>query len=216
LERDVLFRSLTAEVERKLGKRLTTPDLSILLGLYDYLGLSADVIFLLVNHCVERMAKQYGPGRRPTMRQIEKEGYAWARRGIDTQERAADYLKQYAQKQGRLPRYMQVLQLGDRPAAPSEEKYLLAWLDWGFPPETVALAYDRTIFKCHELKWGYLNGILKNWHSKGLHTVEEVEKGEGERKRPPVMAQPARLENGVDPRAAALRKYIQKKPGGGS
>lgn len=216
LERDILFRSLTAEVERKLGKRLTTPDLSILLGLYDYLGLSADVIFLLVNHCMERVAKQYGPGRRPTLRQIEKEGYAWARRGIDTQERAAAYLKQYAQKQGRLPRYMQVLQLGDRPAAPTEEKYLLEWLEWGFPPETVALAYDRTVLKCHELKWGYINGILKNWHSKGLHTVEEVEKGEGERKRPTMMAQPARLENGVDPRAAALRKYIQKKPGGES
>ena len=37
------FRSLTAEVERRLGKKLTTPDIGVLLGLNDHLGLPADV-----------------------------------------------------------------------------------------------------------------------------------------------------------------------------
>ena len=73
------FRSLVAEVERKLGKKLTVPDIGILLGLQDYLGLPGDVIYLLVCHCAERIQRRYGPGRRPAMRQIEKEGYAWAR-----------------------------------------------------------------------------------------------------------------------------------------
>ena len=93
LESSEEFRLLTAEVEKKLGKRLTTPDVGVLLGLNDYLGLPADVIFLLVNHCVERVTRKYGEGRRPTLRQIEKEGYAWARRGIDTQRAAVEYLK---------------------------------------------------------------------------------------------------------------------------
>ena len=48
LESSEEFRLLTAEVEKKLGKRLTTPDVGVLLGLNDYLGLPADVIFLLV------------------------------------------------------------------------------------------------------------------------------------------------------------------------
>ena len=74
------FRSLVAEVERKLGKKLTVPDIGILLGLQDYLGLPGDVIYLLVCHCAERIQRRYGPGRRPAMRQIEKEGYAWARK----------------------------------------------------------------------------------------------------------------------------------------
>ena len=66
------FASLSAAVDQALGKKLTTPDQKILLGLYDDLGLSADVIFLLVNFCLERSAKRYGAGRRPTMRQIEQ------------------------------------------------------------------------------------------------------------------------------------------------
>ena len=106
LESSEEFRLLTAEVEKKLGKRLTTPDVGVLLGLNDYLGLPADVIFLLVNHCVERVTRKYGEGRRPTLRQIEKEGYAWARRGIDTQRAAVEYLKKYTERQGAIPPYM--------------------------------------------------------------------------------------------------------------
>ena len=118
------------------------------------------------------------PGRRPGMKQIEKEGYAWARMGIDTQSAADAYLRAYARRQGALPQYMRALQLGDRHPAPSEEKYLLSWQEMGFPPEAVALAYDKTMLKCHELKWAYCNGILKRWHEAGLHTAEEIQAGD--------------------------------------
>lgn len=178
LEKSGEFRTLTGEVERKLGKKLTTPDVGMLLGLHDYLGLPADVIYLLVCHCVERVSNRYGPGRRPGMKQIEKEGYAWARMGVDTQEEAAAYLKKYAARQGAMPPYMKALQLGDRAPAPSEEKYLVAWQEMGFGPEAVALAYDKTMLRCHELKWPYLSGILKRWHEAGLHTVEEIERND--------------------------------------
>lgn len=172
------FRSLVAEVERKLGKKLTVPDIGILLGLQDYLGLPGDVIYLLVCHCAERIQRRYGPGRRPAMRQIEKEGYAWARKGIDSQRAAAAYLKQYAQRQETIPLYMRALGLGERAPSPSEEKYLTAWQEMGFAPEAVALAADKTILKCHELKWPYCNGILKRWHEAGLHTPEEIQSGD--------------------------------------
>ena len=169
------FRELIRQVEAKLGKRLTTPDVGVLLGLTDYLGLPADVVYLLVCHCVERVRRRFGEGRRPGMKQIEKEGYAWARMGIDTQEAAAAYLRTYARRQGAVPQYMRALQLGERAPAPSEEKYILSWQEMGFGPEAVALAYDKTILKCHELKWAYCNGILKKWHEAGLHTMEEIQ-----------------------------------------
>ena len=175
LESSQAFRDLISQVEAKLGKRLTTPDVGVLLGLTDYLGLPADVVYLLVCHCVERVRRRFGAGRRPGMKQIEKEGYAWARMGIDTQAAADAYLRTYAQRQGAVPQYMRALQLGERAPAPSEEKYILSWQEMGFGPEAVALACDKTILKCHELKWAYCNGILKRWHEAGLHTVEEIE-----------------------------------------
>ena len=206
LTQEAEFAGLTAEVERRLGKKLTTPETGTLLGLYDYLGLPADVIYLLVCHCAERVARRYGEGRRPTLRQIEKEGYAWARRGIDNQAAASEYLRKYAERQGMLPQYMRVLGLGDRPPAASEERYLTAWQEMGFPPEAVALAYDKTVLKCHELKWPYCNGILKRWHEAGLHTLREIE----ERDRP--VPQQQKSSAGRD--MGWMREYIQRRDDG--
>ena len=200
LEGDETFRLLRAEVEKLLGRRMTTADCTTLLGLYDHLALPADVIFQLVCHCVERSERAYGTGRRPTLNQISKEGYIWHRRGIDSIPRANAYLTTYHQRQGLLPAYMRALQLGDRNPAPSEEKYLTEWMDMGFTPEVVALAYDRTMLRCHELKWSYLGGILKKWHEKGLKTVDAIEQGEN--KSAP--AQPARGEE------SDIQKYVQK------
>lgn len=203
LEQDGPFRGLTAEVERKLGKKLSTPDLGALLGLYDYLGLPSDVIYLLVCHCTERIRRRYGEGRRPTLRQIEKEGYSWARMGIDTQAAAAEYLKKYALRQESMPAYMRVLQMGDRLPVAAEEKYLAAWQEWGFAPEAVAEAYEKTVLKCHELKWPYINGILKKWHEAGLHTPEQIASGDRPR---PQGDMPRRDQR---PPEDEMRRYVQ-------
>ena len=209
LERSAEFRALTDQVERKLGKRLTTPDVAVLLGLTDYLGLPADVVYLLVCHCVERVRRRSGEGRRPGMKQIEKEGYAWARLGIDTQAAAAEYLRKYAQRQDLLPRYMRALGLGDRFPSPSEEKYLLAWQEMGFPPETVAIACDKTILKCHELKWAYCNGILRRWHEAGLHTEAEIRAGDRRAAGPGPAAAAADVQD-----VAWMKKYIDQRDKG--
>ena len=39
-------------------------------------------------------------------------------------------------------------------------------------------AYDKTMLKCKELKWPYMNKILCSWHEKGLHTLEAVNAGD--------------------------------------
>lgn len=199
------FRLLTNQVERRLGKKLTTPDIAVLLGLNDYVGLPADVIYLLVCHCAERVARRYGEGRRPTLRQIEKEGYAWSRMGIDTQVAASAYLKKYAERQGAFPAFMRALNLGDRLPVASEEKYLAAWQEWGFSPEAVALAYDKTVLKCHELKWPYCNAILKRWHEAGLHTLAEIEQRDHAAAKPPARNQEETSDN------AWMKKFIQQR-----
>ena len=171
LENDKNFSSLLQQVERRLGK-LSDPSVRKLLGLYDFLGLPPDVIYLLVNFCIERKSAQFGS--LPTMREIEKEGYAWARLDLFSHAAADAYLRREREKRKKYPDYMKVLGLSDRAPSPGEEKYLCAWVEMDFPTETVAIAYDKTILKVHELKWPYLNGILKRWHEKGLHTPEEV------------------------------------------
>ena len=196
---DAGFRMLVPQTEEKLGKRLKTADLQILAGLYDDLGLPADVIYLLVCHCVTRSEERYGPGRRPTLRQIEKEGYHWAQRGLFDQESASRYLRDWNVRRSAMSRYMQVLGLGYRRPVESEERYITDWMDKGFPPETVALAYDKTVFYKKELNWRYLNGILRRWHENGWHTEEEVRQSDSRK--------PSRREEKKDD--SRMEKYMK-------
>lgn len=178
LETDTGFAMLVTQTEEKLGKRLKTAELQILAGLYDDMGMPVDVIYLLVCHCVEQIQQRFGEGRRPTLRQIEKEGAYWVRLGLLDQTSAGKYLKDYAAKQEKTAAYMRVLQLGARPPVDSERRYICQWIDMGFSPDTVALAYDKTVFYKKELNWSYLNGILRRWHQQGWHTPEQVEAGQ--------------------------------------
>ena len=199
------FRLLLPQVEQQLGKKLRTPDLQILAGLYDDLGLPADVIYLLVCHCVERAKRRWGEGRRPTLRQTEKEGYYWAQLGISDQTSAAAYLKKWAQREEKSAAYMQALHLPQRQMVEAERRYIADWMDQGFPPETVALAYERTVFYKKDLNWRYLNGILRRWHENGWHTPQQVQRGE--EKKPP--SQPSKPASGGE-KDAWMRRYIKR------
>ena len=202
------FRLLVPQTEQQLGKKLRTADLQILAGLYDDLGMPADVIYLLVCHCVERARSQWGEGRRPTMRQVEKEGYRWAQLGIFDQNSAAVYLKKWAERNRKYTSYLSNLRILNRPPVEAERRYIDQWMDMGFPPETVALAYERTVFYKKDLNWRYLNGILRRWHDAGWHTPHQVEQGEAAGKRPAAAGKSAAPAGDKD---AWMRRYIKRR-----
>ncbi|MBE6989690.1 MAG: DnaD domain protein [Ruminococcaceae bacterium] len=206
LEGDSGFAMLVRQTEEKLGKKLKTADLQILAGLYDDLGMPPDVIYLLVCHCVSRVERRFGPGRRPTLRQVEKEGYYWARQGLFDQESAARYLKDYDAKQEQMGAYLRAVQICDRRPVDSEERYIIQWIEKGYTPELVALAYDRTIFYKKELKWGYLNGILRRWETDGLRTPEDVERQE----RTPRSAREKKTGRPAGEKNDWMKRYIKR------
>ena len=174
LENGAVFPALVSEVQNSLGKILSSDDLMKLFGIYDSLGLPPEVILTLINHCVAEYNDRYGGGRRPTMRYIEKTAYSWERNGIFTLELAEEYIKRSGALRDRTKAIAAVLNITDRPLTASERKYVESWADMGFPPETVEIAYDRTVLRTGKLSWSYLNSILKSWYSKKLITPQEV------------------------------------------
>ena len=184
-ERDVLeamdgdhsFRSLYGDLQRILGRSLNTEELKILLGFVRYLGLSPDVIHMLVCYCRER-ARQKGSSRNPSLRSIEKEAYIWAERGIDSVEEAAAFIQTQSVRNSRLSRLMQTLQIRGRNLTAAEERYGNQWLDMGFEDGAIAEAYERTCLNTGGMNWAYMNKILQRWHEAGLHTAEAVKNGD--------------------------------------
>ena len=176
------FKAVLAECEDVLGHTLTGADTRTLFGIYDYLGLPVDVIMELMHHCADEARLKYGPGRVPRMRDIEREAYVWANREIMTFEQAEEYIRSRARLHDAVEGVKRALGIGGRPLAPSERKYIESWLDLGYGPEALALAYDRTVTNIGQLKWSYMNKIVLSWHDKGLHSPEEIEKGDAARR----------------------------------
>lgn len=172
------FPVLCDEVERRLGKKLSPNDLKVLYTLYDHLALPTEVIFMLVNWCVEEMERKYGPGRRPFLSQIRKEGFQWARKGIDTVEAAERYLQTLTRLRGRGAEVLRLLDIAPRPLVEREKNYIAAWDDMGFEDDALRAAYERTIMKKQAMDWSYMNGILRRWHEKGLHTLAAIQAGD--------------------------------------
>lgn len=177
MDTDINFRLLYGEVQRVLGKALNTEELKILLSFVRYLGLSPDVISVLVNYCKDRQ-RQRGVNRTPSLRSIEKEAYAWAERGIDTMEEAAAYIQAQNVHNSRMYHIRQLLQIRGRWLTPAEERYAQSWYDMGFDDKALIMAYERTCINTGTLKWPYMNSILQRWHKAGLHTGDEIAAGD--------------------------------------
>ena len=172
------FPALCDEVERRLGKKLSANDLRVLYTLFDHLALPAEVILMLVGWCTEEMERKYGPGRKPFLSQIRREGFAWARRGIDTMERAEAHIQRLTQLRSREGEVLRLLDIPARPLVEREKTYIAAWDDMGFDDEAIRMAYEKTCMNTGGLKWPYLNSILKSWHEQGLTTVRQIETGD--------------------------------------
>ena len=206
-QRDASFDGLVGEVQRILGKMLSTPDMKTLFGIYDHLGLPADVIMLLISHCIEDIQSRYGPGRMPTMRQIEKEAWYWAGQEIRTYEAAEEHIRREAERKSLVSRTAEALQIRGRELTPGERRYIETWISYGFGPEELAVAYDRTVLGTGKLAWRYMDKIIRSWHERGLHTEAEVLGGDPRQSKKPVAAA---AEGGEDRELEQLRRMHRR------
>ena len=219
------FSGLADEVERRLGKKLSTPDLKTLLTLYDHLALPAEVILLIVSWCTLEVERKYGSGRKPFLSQIRREAFRWAAQGIDTAEAAEEHLQRLLRLRSREGELVRLLDLPNRPLVEREQRYIAAWLDMGFDNDALRLAYEKTVMgtASKSMDWRYMNKILTRWHEAGLHTAAQIETGDkaaarSPRRRPASVSAigttPGVINQGPDQQALAdmerMRRYLEK------
>jgi DnaD/phage-associated family protein len=176
------FAVVVDETQRRLGKILSPDELLRLFGIYDNLRLPPEVILQLITHCINE-SQITGDGRAPSVRYIEKAAYTWEREGVFTLERAEEYLKALESKKSIRGKIRTALQIQDRQFSATEKSYVDGWIAMGIEPEAIAIAYDRTVTKTGKLTWAYMDSIIKNWHSKGLHTAQQVLEKDGSFKK---------------------------------
>ena len=203
---DSAFSAVLAQTEQVIGRKLNSNDMRVIFGVYDYLGIPAEVIVMLLTYCAEQYQERYGSSRRPSAQAIERLAYEWARQEIRTLEQAEAYVAAQKERRGLLNRIKGLLNIYERELSATEEKYITSWLQMGFREDAIAIAYDRTLTQKNALKWPYMNKILLNWHTMGLHTPREIE--ETDSRRPAKKPKAAEEIKPVD--MDELRKIIDK------
>ena len=178
---DGIFSAMVQETEKQFGYAFSPEDLTGLMKIYKSGKMPPEVILQMVQMYKSDMRRKYGPGRRLKVSGLEKMAAVWAEKGVDTLEKAESFIKRqdnYRTAEGEIKRILQVF---GREFVASEKKYVESWLEMGFEPEVIKLAYDRTIERIHEMNYRYMDKILINWHEKGLHTAGEIYAGDSKK-----------------------------------
>ena len=174
-ESDSAFSALISEAQLIMGRPLSTPDLIKLLGIYDHLDLPPEVVMELMNFVAELYRWKYGERRRPSARAFELEARVWAERGITDFESAERYIRSARERRSLEGDIKASMKIVDRDFTDTERRYVEQWLNWGFSPDAIALAYDKTVTNTRKFSPAYMNKILMSWNEKGLHSLAEIQ-----------------------------------------
>ncbi len=151
-----------------IGKPLNNADTNTLFWFYDGLGLSPEVILMLLEYCVS--------SEKRSMAYIEKVAIAWSERGINTMEDAEKLIDDERESKSYMQSIKRIIGINDRGLTKIEENFLNEWKNGDkMSEEMVALAYEYCILQINKLSFPYMNKIIKRWKSMGILTVEAAE-----------------------------------------
>lgn len=174
---DEELKILVTEAQSALGKVLSNSDIATLLMLKDTCGLPLDVIIMLIQYCISI--------DKGNMRTVEKIGIGWADEGIYTLEAADDKIRRVKQMNVNFSIVSSAFGLKN-PGSPTKKQleYSEKWVgDWKFSPEMLREAYERCVDSKGAMKFSYIDGILKRWHSNGIKNRQELENFESSPKK---------------------------------
>ena len=93
------MQTVRREAEQLYGRKLTTPEMNMLLGLRDYLGLPADVLMELIHYVFQEYRAERGHAGTPTMRRRStrrrrrRNSCSGVRRGATLRSRCCRYCR---------------------------------------------------------------------------------------------------------------------------
>ena len=166
------LKFLVSEAQTALGKVLSNADVSTLLMLKDTCGLPLDVILMLIQYAISI--------DKGNMRTVEKLGVRWADDGVDSVEAAENKIRQATQRTKCYSIVATAFGLKNA-GSPSKKQldYCSAWItEWKFSPEMLREAYERCVDAKGEMKFNYIDGILRRWHAAGIHNLSELKASE--------------------------------------
>ena len=174
------LKILVGEAQTMLGKTLSNSDIATLLMLKDTCGLRLDVILMLIQYCVGI--------DKGNMRTVEKIGIQWADDGINSVEAADNRIAQAAHSNKCFSIVSSVFGMKNVGSPTKKQlEYSTKWVgEWKFSAPMLREAYERCVDSKGELKFNYIDGILKKWEALGIKNLNDLKESEAAKKPQPL------------------------------
>ena len=142
--------------------------------IHDYMGLSSDVIVMLLQHCkeIDKLSAGY----------IESVAKDWCERGINDAKSAEEEINRMSRSEMFFRKIKRIFGIESRKLNTRERGYAEKWCDEDFSDELIEFAFDKNIDATGKLSFAYIDKILFNWKEKGYTDKESVEIGESKTK----------------------------------
>lgn len=167
LEESKEIQLLFTEAQQTLGRTIGYDMQATLLMMLDTYGLKEEIILTLLHYCASQ--------GKASAAYIAKMSKDWAKREIDTLEKAAERIEQIQSADKLFAEFKILAGISAPKATAAQSEYLLSWHKMGFSVEMMHLAYEETVNRTGKMNFNYTNRILENWHRDNLKSPEAVE-----------------------------------------
>ena len=156
-ESDIL-KEILEELERVLGRTLSTTELAGILAWINDEHIAPDVIIFAAEYSADRGI--------PNLNYISKVLHNWISEGLTTIKQVRERAEEMDERHRIYRRIMKALGFSNRNATEPEMKLMDSWIDdMGFNLEQILKAVDETS-GIPTPNFKYVNSVLKNWKSK--------------------------------------------------
>lgn len=165
-EADPYLHDFISECEHQLERMFSSHEINRLLALREYQGLDAEYIIILCSYM-----KSINRGTVPA---VDQKARALISEGVLTvaalEERIA-YLRLYDSAEGTLRK---LIGAGGRAFTKTEKKFINNWVEMGYGPDVIEIAYEVAVNNTGKASLPYMNKVLTNWNTSGYRTKEDV------------------------------------------
>lgn len=175
LEESKEIQLLFTEAQQTLGRTIGYDMQATLLMMLDTYGLKEEIILTVLHYCASQ--------GKASAAYIAKMSKDWAKREIDTLEKAAERIEQIQNADKLFAEFKILAGISAPKATTAQSEYLLSWHKMGFSVEMMHLAYEETVNRTGKMNFNYTNRILENWYRDNLKSPEAVEEFRENRRR---------------------------------
>ncbi len=159
------FRGMIGEIQRITGKPMNSLMVSLFYNMAENLHFSHEMILQLAAYCnsIDKFTYRY----------METVSTEWYDNGITTFEQAEAHILQLEQNRKLEQRLARAF--GVRTAFSAKQRAAIAaWSGMGLSEAMILEAYNRCMDAKGEMKFSYIDKILKNWHEQGYKKVSDI------------------------------------------